>query len=279
MSDWYDELFRDRIRYGLRVVERLFEAESDFQKVEIVETPQWGRVLVIDGIFMTSEREEHFYHELLVHPALVTVAKPRRVLVIGGGDGGTAREVLRHPGVESCVMVEIDGTVVDACKKYLPTIGTAWGDPRLDLRITDGIAYVRDTDEGPFDVVLLDGTDPVGPGEGLFNRAFYDDVARVLAPEGVFALQSESPLLLPEVFYEIQRTLREVFPRVHPYFGPAPLYAAGQWSWTFATRHVDPLAVRREQLAEVEAGCKHYNGDVHRAAFAVPNDVRARLTR
>lgn len=277
MTDWYDEVYRGRSRYGLRVTRRLFEGRSDFQHVEIVETEQWGRVLVIDGIFMTSEVEEHFYHEMLVHPALVTAPSPRRVLVVGGGDGGTVREVLRHPSVERCVMVEIDGLVVEASQAHLPTVGRAWDDPRLDLRIGDGIRYVAETDEGPFDVVLLDGTDPVGPGEGLFNEAFYRDVDRVLTPDGVFALQSESPILTSDVFYEIQETLRRVFPRVHPYFGPAPLYCAGLWSWTHASRSVDPLAPDPARVEHVESTCKHYNRDVHRAAFALPNDVRRHL--
>lgn len=279
MTDWYDEVYQGHSRYGLRVTRRLFEGRSDFQRIEVVETEQWGRVLVIDGIFMTSEREEHFYHEMLVHPALVTAPSPRRVLVIGGGDGGTVREVLRHPGVERCVMVEIDGLVVQASRAHLPTVGTAWDDPRLDLRIADGIRYVAETDEGPFDVVLLDGTDPVGPAKGLFNEAFYRNVERVLAHDGVFALQSESPILTADVFYEIQAMLARIFPRVHPYFGPAPLYCAGLWSWTHASRSVDPLAADPARVEQIEAATKYYNRDVHRAAFALPNDVRRRLTR
>lgn len=279
MESWYDEVYRDSSRYGLRVTERLFEGRSDFQRVEVVETVQWGRVLILDGIFMTSEGDEHFYHEMLVHPALCSVPSPRRVLVIGGGDGGTIREVLRHPEVERCVMVEIDGLVVEVSKKYLGTVGTAWDDPRLDLRIADGIRYVAETDEGPFDVVLLDGTDPVGPGKGLFNEAFYRNVARVLAPKGVFALQSESPILTLDVFYEIQATLRRVFPRVHPYFGPAPLYCAGQWSWTHASTSVDPLAADPGRIERVESGSRYYDREIHRASFALPNEVRRRLAQ
>ncbi len=277
MTEWYDEVYRDRTRYGLRVTRRLFEGRSDLQHVEVVETEQWGRVLVIDGIFMTSEKEEHFYHEMLVHPALVTAPSTARVLVVGGGDGGTVREVLRHPGVERCTMVEIDGLVVEASRAHLTTVGTAWDDPRLDLRIGDGIRFVAEADSASFDVVLLDGTDPVGPGEGLFDEAFYRHVARVLAPDGVFALQSESPIVTAPVFYEIQETLRRVFRRVHPYFGPAPLYSAGLWSWTHASRSVDPLAADPARVERIEAVTKHYNRAVHRAAFALPNEVRRQL--
>jgi spermidine synthase len=275
MTLWYREVYEDESSYGLRVKRTLHSAQSDFQYVEVIDTVQLGRVLVIDGIFMTSERDEHFYHEMLVHPALVTTPAAR-VLVIGGGDGGTVRQLMRHPDVTEVVMVEIDGAVVEACKEHMPALGT-WDDPRLELVIGDGIAYVRDRDVAPFDVILLDGTDPVGPGEGLFNREFYADVARLLAPNGVFALQSESPILMPKLFGEIVTTLRELFPRVHPYFGPVPLYAAGIWSWTYASKGADPMAIDDQRLAAIEAGCKQYNRDIHRGAFALPNYVRQLL--
>ncbi len=277
MALWYDETYRDQSRFGLRVTRTLCETVSDYQRIEILDTVRLGRTLVIDGIFMTSERDQHYYHEMLVHPPLVTV-DARHVLIIGGGDGGTARQVLRHPGVERVVMVEIDGAVVAACREHMPALG-AWDDPRLDLVIGDGIAYVADPDHGPFDVILLDGTDPVGPGEGLFNRAFYADVARRLRPGGVFALQSESPILMPELFYDIQSALRESFAVVAPYFGTVPLYAAGNWSWTYASDRADPMAIDADRAAAIEAGCDYYNRDIHRAAFAQPSAVRRRLAR
>ncbi|MEM9193562.1 MAG: polyamine aminopropyltransferase, partial [Myxococcota bacterium] len=232
--DWYEETYQNEVRFALSVKERLFEGRSEFQHVEILDTATMGRVLVIDGVFMTSERDEFFYHEMLTHPALLLAAAPRDVLVIGGGDGGTVREVLRHPEVSSVVMVEIDSVVVEACKEHLASIGSAWTDPRLDLRIDDGIRFVKESPDARYDAVLLDGTDPVGPGEGLFNRAFYHEVRRVLRPGGIFALQSESPFLTVRLFRETQAILREEFPSVHPFFGPAPIYSAGVWSWTIA---------------------------------------------
>ena len=278
MSLWYTETYNDNVRFGLRVVRSLYRQQSEFQLVEVFETAELGRALAIDGIYMTSEGDEFYYHEMLVHPALLTVANPRRVLIIGGGDGGTAREVLRHPGVESVVMVEIDAAVVEACKKHLPRHG-AWDDPRLNVQIGDGIGYVKTATVEPFDVVLLDGTDPVGPAKGLFNQDFYLGVKRVLAPSGVFALQSESPILIRSVFLEIQRTLKTVFSGVHPYFGPVPIYAAGIWSWTFASDSVDPLAVDEQRLAAIESSCQYYNAQIHQGAFAVPNNVKRDLAR
>ena len=173
-------------------------------------------------------------------------------------------------------MVEIDAKVVDACKTHLPAIGTAWDDPRLELRIGDGIAFVKESDAEPFDVIFLDGSDPIGPSTGLYDEAFYRGCARMLAPGGVFALQSESPFLMREIFLQIQETLGRVFDRVDPYFGPAPIYGCGIWSWTCASRgsRSDSGHRGRARAERIEAQSRYYNRDIHRGAFAVPNDLR-----
>lgn len=277
MSEWYDEVFRDRVRFGLKVDSVLFSGHSEHQRIEVLDTPQFGRVLVLDGVFMTSEADEHYYHEMLAHPALTTAPSIARVLVIGGGDGGTIREVLRHPEVEHLRVVEIDGRVVEVCREHLPSIGTAWEDPRLDLVIADGAAYARDADDGPYDVILLDGCDPVGPSKGLFDEGFYRGCERLLGPGGVFALQSETPVLLENVFLDIVRTVRRVFGAAHPYFGTVPLYGAGMWTWTYASRTADPLAIVDERAERVEARTKYYNREIHRAAFALPNELKGKL--
>ncbi|MEM9487592.1 MAG: polyamine aminopropyltransferase [Myxococcota bacterium] len=278
MALWYDENYDGQVRYGVRVSRTLFDGQSDFQRVEVVDTPAYGRVLIIDGIFMTSERDEYLYHEMISHPALVTAPSVKRVLIIGGGDGGPAREVLRHDGVAEVVMVEIDEVVVAACKEHMPALG-AWADPRLEVRIGDGIAYVKEAEVEPFDVVLLDGTDPVGPGKGLFNSDFFRGVKRVLAPGGVFAMQSESPFQMREVFLEIQHTLSDIFAVVAPYFGSVPLYSAGPWSWTYASDSADPTAINSARVTAVEDGCQYYNRDIHRAAFVLPSGLRRVLGR
>lgn len=273
MGLWYEETYAEKVRLALKVRRTIHAEASELQRIEIVETEAMGRTLVLDGVFMTSERDEHYYHEMLVHPALTTAPRTARVLIIGGGDGGTAREVLRHPEVERVDMVEIDGRVVEACKQHLPGFG-AWDDPRLHVAIRDGVASVQSAESGAYDVVILDGTDPVGPGEGLFDEAFYRNVHRVLAPGGVFALQSESPFLMREIFLETQETLGRVFGRVQPYFGPAPIYGAGVWSWTFASDEVDPQAIDATRAERIQAAAKYYNAEIHRAAFARPNDLR-----
>jgi spermidine synthase len=273
---WRDEVYQQQVRYGLRTTRTLYDRRSDYQRIEVIESEAMGNVLVIDGVFMTSERDEHYYHEMIAHPAMVSCRSPRRVLIIGGGDGGTSRRVLQHARVERLTMVEIDHCVVEASREHLPGLG-AWDDPRLELRIGDGIDFCRTAAPGSHDVVILDGTDPVGPARGLFDAAFYRSVAALLAPGGAFVLQSQSPFLSREVFVDIQRTLRQSFARVAPYFGPAPLYAAGTWSFTHASADTDPLDIDPIRAAAVEPLCRYYNSDIHRAAFAVPTGLRRML--
>lgn len=273
---WINEEFGRAQRLALHVEQMLHQSRSRYQEIEVFTNAIFGTVLRLDGIFQTSTLDEAHYHELLVHPALCCVERPRRVLVIGGGDGGTAREVLRHPEVEACLMVEIDGDVVEACKRHLPGMG-AWDDPRLDLIIGDGVRYLAEAEPDSFDAILLDGSDPVGPSKGLFGKGFYEDARRALAPGGVFALQSEAFHVTSDVFYEIQTLLQQVFPEVHPYVGSVPLYGCGHWTWTFASADRTP-----EQLDEARADAlgregEVYEASVHRAAFVLPLDVRRKL--
>lgn len=279
MTFWYDETWEGKTRYGCLVREVLFSGRSDYQKIEVVDTAHYGPTLVLDGIFMTSAKEEHFYHEMLVQPAMITAPRIARVLIIGGGDGGTAREVLRHPEVEQVTMVEIDAMVIDACKEHLPMIGTAWDDPRLEVMVGDGIAYVKRDDLKPFDVILLDGCDPVGPAAGLFDLAFYSNCAARLSAGGIFTAQTESPILQREVFLDIVGTLRQAFTNVRPCFGPAPLYAADQWSWTICSNGTDPASIHEERLERIEPQMKYYNRDIHAAAFALSSDLKRALKR
>ncbi len=277
MGLWYDETFDGHTRLGLRVKETLFTGQSDYQKVEVIDTVGFGRVLVIDGVFMTSEYDEFLYHEMLVHPALTTAPRIERVLVIGGGDGGTVREVLRHSEVKDCVMIEIDELVVNASKQYLAGIGTAWDDPRLDLRFIDGIEYVKTSRDERYDVILLDGTDPIGPGAVLFDESFYEGCKRMLADDGVMALQSESPLLMLDTFVETQHKLRKLFAEVHPYLGPVPLYGTGVWSWSWCSNTGEPLRPVQERQEAIVEGSKAYNPELHQAVFALPNYVKRAL--
>lgn len=277
MGLWYDETLDDHTRLGLRVKETLFSRQSAFQHVEVIDTVGFGRVLIIDKVFMTSEYDEFLYHEMLAQPGLCTARSIARVLVIGGGDGGTVREVLRHTEVKQCVMIEIDEMVVEVSKEYLPGIGTAWNDPRLDLRFIDGREYVTQSNDEKYDVILLDGTDPIGPGAALFDDSFYAGCKRMLRPGGVMALQSESPLLMMDLFVETQHRLRKLFPEVHPYLGPVPLYGTGTWSWTWCSDTGEPLRAIRDRQEAIVEGSKAYNEELHQAIFALPNYVKRAL--
>lgn len=274
---WYTESFDEQLQVGFKVEKSLFSGRSEYQTVEVFETSTFGKTLAIDGLFMTSVGDEANYHELLVQPAMCTSPDIGRVLIIGGGDGGSAREVLRHPQVKQCTLVEIDELVVEVSKKYLPEIGQAWDDPRLEVRIEDGIKYVSEASSDSFDVILLDGSDPVGPAEGLFGEEFYQQVERILAPQGVFALQSESPMLFEKVFYELQAALRKTFKEVHPYFRSVPIYGTGQWSWTYCSQGVSPRALISERVHHVEASSEIYNSDIHHGVFALPQTIKRKL--
>ena len=275
---WIDEQLHG-VRYGLEGTV-IAEQTSPYQRVTIIDSLAYGKGLLLDGCWMTAERQERHYHEALVHPALCGAAQVERVLVIGGGDGGTARECLRHGGVQHLDMVEIDGLVVEWSQRYLPSIGgSAWSDPRFHLTVGDGIAWVGEAAAASYDVVIVDGSDPAGPAEGLFNRAFFEQCRRILRPGGVFATQSESPEAFRQVHIDTVKLIREVFGHADPLYGWVPMYPSGWWSWTFAAvdgpRYRDPQA---DRAAAVAPGCEIWSPRWQRGAFdAVPAFVERAL--
>lgn len=278
MTQWIDEVFEDNVRFGL-AGEILVEQQSPFQKVTVIRSDRFGNALLLDDCWMTAEQSEKNYHEMIVHPPLTTAESIERVLIIGGGDGGTAREVLRYPGVKQVDLVEIDELVVQVSKQYMPGIGgSAWSDPRLNLLIQDGIAFVQDAETASYDVVLIDGSDPAGPAEGLFNHAFYAQCRRILKDGGTFATQSESPEAFPDVHIATVKALRDAFGYAAPYYGPVTLYPSGWWSWTYASptpnRNRQP---DEERLSFIEAQTEIFNRDLLQAMFAQPNFIRRAL--
>jgi spermidine synthase len=277
MALWFDETYGGKIRFGLRLTRSVFRGKSEFQSVDVVDTEEFGRALALEDAWMTSERDEAHYHEMIVHPALTAAPAIRRVLVIGGGDGGTVREVLRYPEVEHVTMVELDKLVVDVCKQHLTSFGVPWNDPRLSLRYEDGIAYLGNYSGEPYDVILIDGSDPVGPAQGLYASPFYESAKRCLTTGGVLVSQTESPIAMADDFARIVKTLRASFRRAEPYFVPIPLYPSGMWSFTFASDTIDPLVFDAARATRIESVSRYYNRDIHRAAFAKPSFVRALL--
>lgn len=269
--------------YYLRAGEPLEQGSTRFQQMEVFDTPMFGRMLRLDRVFMTSEKDEFFYHENIVHVPAVAHPNPKRALVIGGGDGGAAEELLKHRTIERVVVAELDDGVVAAARRHLGAIHRgAFDDPRLELRITDGKAYVEQSGER-FDLLLLDLTDPHGPSQALYTREFYAACRRALEPGGILSLHTESPISRPATYARIIHTLRAEFPLVRPYLVYIPLYGT-LWGMATASDQTDPAALTEEE-AERRIGARgldrlqYYNGATHRAVFALPNFVRELLAR
>ena len=272
---WIEEKLDNIYGMRFRVTEVLFTGMSQFQTVDVVRTAGHGVMLLNDGYIMLTERDEFAYHDMLAHVPLFVHPNPQRVLIIGGGDGGTAREVLRHPEVEQCVVVEIDGMVVQACRDHIPRTSSSFSDDKVELIIGDGVAYVADTDR-TFDVVLVDSTDPIGPAQPLFGEAFYRDVHRVLAPDGVVVSQGETPWYQRAVQRNLSDVLHKVFDRNHVYNFSNLSYPGGLWSFTFGSKGLHPLH-DFDRVRVKGMRFPYYNEDIHGASFMLPSFQRTNL--
>ncbi len=278
-NGWIDEEYQGIVRTGFRRVKTLYKGKSRFQSVEVVQTKGHGRLLLIDGMTMVSERDEFVYHEMIAHVPLFLHKRPRRVLVIGGGDGGTVREVLRHKSVESCTLVEIDGMVVDASRRFIPLTAAKLSDRRARVLIEDGVKFVRETAER-FDVVIVDSTEPFGPAKELFGPAFYKDVKRVLTPNGIVVSQAGSPFYEISTIKNLDRLLKPIFPVVDAYLFNNLTYPGGLWAFTFASKRLRPVKdFKPGRVAAAKLPLKWYNAAVHAGAFALPEFLRRELRR
>jgi spermidine synthase len=274
---WADEEYQGIVRTGFRMKRKLFKGKSPFQTVEVVETKGHGKLLLIDGMTMVSERDEFVYHEMIAHVPLFVHPHPKRVLVIGGGDGGSVREVLKHKSVERCVLVEIDGLVVSASRKYIPLTASKLSDRRAVVRIEDGVKFVRETAER-FDVVIVDSTEPFGPAKELFGTKFYKDVKRVLTKDGIVVSQAGSPFYEISTIKNLDRILTKVFPVVGAYLFTNLTYPGGLWAFTYASKGLRPVKdFRPARVKAAKLPLRWYNADVHAGAFALPNFLRGAL--
>ncbi|MCB1045235.1 MAG: polyamine aminopropyltransferase [Acidobacteria bacterium] len=274
---WIEEVHKGVLGQRFRVKKSLFTGKSDFQQVDIVDTYGHGRMMFIDGLVMLSERDEHVYHEMIAHVPLFCHPNPKRVLVIGGGDGGTIREVVRHPSVEQAVLVEIDALVVEVSKEFLPSTASALDDPRVTVRIEDGVAFVKNTDQR-FDVIIVDSTDPIGPAAPLFGTEFYEDVRRVLNENGIVVSQGESPYYEPDWQVALAEILAGVFPSVNFYNYHNVTYPGGLWSFSFASKNAHPLNdFQQERWDQLQLETKYYDPGIHHAAFALPRRQKGLL--
>ena len=282
MTRWFEETDSDDYRVKLKADRVLYESKTGHQHLVLFENPTFGRVLMLDGIIQTTEKDEFVYHEMLAHLPILAHGRARRVLIVGGGDGGMAEEVLKHSSVEAVTMVEIDGSVVDFSKRHLGSIcGGAFDDPRLELVIADGFEYVADCGQR-FDVIIVDSTDPVGPGKILFTEDFYRRCHGALNEGGVLVGQLSLPYVFPEVLRNAMARLRPRFAETSCYVITVPTYSGGQmavaWACDDPALRQVPLETLERRFADAAITTRYYTPEVHRAAFALPAFIRD-LTR
>lgn len=277
MTQWMRETLHGDHAQALRVDAVLYDSETEHQRLRVFENARFGRVLTLDDVVQTTEGDNFIYHEMLTHVPIFAHGSVERVLIIGGGDGGMAREVLRHQGVRHVTMVEIDAGVVEFSKQYLPRLSNgAFDDPRLELVINDGAVFMRETDR-KFDAIIVDSTDPIGPGEVLFTDHFYGHAKRALNPGGILVTQNGVPFMQPDELTGTMRAFKTLFADRTCYLATVPTYAGGPMAFGWGTdgdaRHT-PLATLQERFAEAGFTPDYYTPEVHQAAFALPGYVR-----
>lgn len=281
VNELYHEITPEGFGLAIEKDENLFTGISEFQRVDVFHSRAFGNVLTLDGLMMVTERDEFFYHEMITHIPLLTHPNPKTVLVIGGGDGGTVREILKHDSIEHIDMVEIDEMVINASKRYFPTVASELDNPKVSVLVQDAVEFIKDKTDC-YDIILIDSTDPIGPGEGLFNENFYNNVKKALKKGGICVPQTEGPFAQSENMEKIYKLLNKVFKFVAPYCAAMPTYPGGLWSWGFCSDDVeiptDYTKIDEQRALKISKTCKSYNRKLHSAVFCVPNFVE-KLTR
>ncbi len=271
MEMWLKEMQLEDAAMTYKVKETLVRKQTEFQDLAIVDTESFGRMLVLDGIIQTTIKDEFVYHEMISHIPLFTHPNPKKVLVVGGGDGGVIREVLKHPSVEKVILCEIDGAVIEECIKYLPEISCGLQDSRCEIFVGDGIKYVKDH-KNEFDVIVVDSTDPFSIAEGLFGGNFYLDISEALTDEGIFIAQTETPFFLPETVRKVFYDAKNIFPVTKLFMAAIPTYPGGYWSFTIGSKKFDPEQVDISKIPELDT--KYYTPELHKASFVLPRYVQ-----
>lgn len=274
---------------SLRVDEVLFTGKSEFQDVMVFRNAAYGNVLILDGVIQATERDEFAYQEMISHLALCSLNEaPRRVLVVGGGDGGVLREVTRHGGIERIEIAEIDGMVVEMSKKYLPKMAVGFEDARVETHICDGIKYVGDAEEGTYDAIIVDSSDPIGPASVLFEEAFFEKMYRALKPGGVVCTQAECLWLHVDLITDLAKMCKRVFAKGSIEYGytTIPTYPSGQIGFMLCGKPAsdgstvdfrNPKRTPTPASGSALEPLKYYNADIHKAAFVLPEFARAAL--
>ncbi len=271
-NTWFTETYpQDGAAFSFKIKAKLHEEQTPYQHIEIYDTEGFGKLMVIDGCVMLTDRDNFLYHEMMSHPVLYAHRAPKNVMVIGGGDCGTLREVLKHPSVEEAWQVEIDERVTRLAEQYFPELCSANDDPRARLYFGDGIQWLKDADPGSLDVIIVDSTDPVGPAVGLFNEAFYRNCHRALRAGGILVGQSESPLFHQTLIESVHQAMRAAgFDHTRTLTFPQCVYPSGWWSATLAGKGVDPLRFREQDARNKAFATRYYTADIHKAALVAP---------
>lgn len=278
---WYSEYHCDDVRFSIKATKQLCSEQTPFQKIDFFESETYGTFFTIDGLMMVTQRDEFAYHDMITHVPMAVNPDIKRVLIIGGGDGGAAREMCRYKTVEHIDLVDIDERVVRLCQQYLPQTACALDhDPRVSMYFEDGLAFVKNAPKGSYDLILVDSTDPVGPGEGLFTTEFYENCSRALSDDGILINQHESPFY-DSYAHEMNRAHKKIvktFPIAKVYQFHMPTYPSGHWLFGFASKKFDPIKdFKPEKWNALGLKTKYYNTDIHCAAFALPTFVKEKL--
>ncbi len=280
MDLWYTEHHTDDVKLSIRVDRQLASYKSEFQRIDIFDSEEFGKILTLDGYLMVTEKDEYIYHEMITHIPMATNPEIKNILVVGGGDGGTVRELTRYKSIQKIDMVEIDEMVVRLCKEHIPSIACSLDDERVTIYYEDGVRFVRNTEDKKYDLIIVDSTDPFGVGEGLFTKEFYGNCYRSLADDGILVNQHES------TFYDsYANSMKRAHSRIKEFFSTAlvyqahiPTYPSGHWLFGFASKKFDPrLNLHDEWWNSLGLVTKYYNTTLHTGCFAIPNNVRNEL--
>lgn len=275
MELWFTEEHTNDVRFSIRVDRHIESIESDFQKIDVFQTPEFGKVLVIDGFIMLTEKDEFIYHEMITHVPMSVNPNIKNILVIGAGDGGTVRELTRYSSIEKIDMVEIDKKVVDVCMEHIPQTASKLNDKRVNLYFEDGLKFVK-TKSNEYDLIIVDSTDPIGPGLELFTQDFYENCFNALKEDGILVNQHESPYYKREAesMQRAHKKIKTVFPVARVYQVHIPTYGSGHWLFGFASKKYDPIEdINIEKWKSTKIETKYYNTNIHKGAFALPNYV------
>jgi len=279
--DWFTEKWAPDVHFSIQITENLHHEKTPYQNIAFYNSKTFGKFFTLDGIMMANEKDEFIYHEMIVHTPLSVNPSIKKVLVIGGGDGGSVRELVKYKSIDLIDMVEIDERVVRVCQEHFKITSSGLTDPRVKLYFEDGLAFVKESKK-TYDLIIVDSTDPIGPGEGLFTLEFYQNCFRILSEEGILINQHESPYFDKES-KEMKRAhdkLKALFPIAKVYQAFIPTYPSGHWLFGFASKRLDPVKdFSHSHISALGLTTKYYNSDLHSASFALPNYVKELLNR